>query len=103
MLITAAVILGFSAMVGIKIFGVTAFAVPDITEPCGMTAKELGERFKYDLEPYAQAFICAEEDYGINACFLASIAALESGWGRNRRFLSCVGRIQRKRNGYMGK
>lgn len=84
MLIIAAVILWFSVMAGIKIFGVTAFAVPDITEPCGMTAEELGERLKYDLKPYAQAFIYAEEDYEINACFLASIAALESGWGRNQ-------------------
>ena len=66
--------------------GVQTFAaeLPDITEPCGLTEEELEERLKHDLKQYAGAFLQAEEDYEINACFLASIAALESGWGRNQ-------------------
>ncbi|MGN0627463.1 MAG: glucosaminidase domain-containing protein [Oscillospiraceae bacterium] len=63
--------------------GVRAFACEfDVTAPCGMSTEELEAVLKYDLKPYAEAFLNAEADYDINACFLASIAALESGWGR---------------------
>ena len=66
--------------------GLKAFAaeIPGIEEPCGMSAEELEKVLKGELKNYAQEFIWAEEDYGINACFLASIAALESGWGEHR-------------------
>ena len=56
--------------------------VPGIEEPCGYTAEELEEVLKGELKQYAQAFIHAEEDYGINACFLAAVASLESGNGK---------------------
>lgn len=59
-----------------------AAEVPDITEPCGLTEEELADRLKYNLKPYAKYFLLAEADYEINACFIASVAALESGWGR---------------------
>jgi hypothetical protein len=74
----------FCVSCGVEKFGVEAFAaeVPDIEEPCGLTEEELAERLKYDLKPLAKTFLEAEEDYGINACFLAAISALESGWGR---------------------
>ncbi len=55
----------------------------DISTESGMSKEELGEALKHDLKPYARAFLNAEEDYGINALFLASIAAHESGWGRS--------------------
>lgn len=61
-----------------------AATIPAITEPCGMTAEELDEHLKGDLIGYAASFLQAEEDYGINACFLASVAGLESGWGRSK-------------------
>ena len=63
---------------------VNAFAaeLPDIEEPCGLTAEELEERLKGNLKPYAQAFLHAEEDYEINALFLCAVAAAESAWGR---------------------
>lgn len=85
-LIFAAVVLLSTVYFGLSIFGETAFAaeLPDIEEPCGLSTEELETVLKYDLKPYAQAFLNAEEDYGINACFLASISALESGWGRYR-------------------
>ncbi|MBQ0124973.1 MAG: glucosaminidase domain-containing protein [Clostridiales bacterium] len=57
---------------------------PLITEPCGLTEEELDERLKGELKGYAGAFLQAEEDYEINACFLVSVAALESGWGRSK-------------------
>lgn len=70
---------------GMSIFGVEAFAyeLPSIEEPCGMSTEELETVLKGNLKNYAQEFLWAEEDYGINACFLASIAALESGWGEH--------------------
>ena len=55
----------------------------DVTAPCGLSTEELEAVLKYDLKEYAGEFLQAEEDYGINACFLASIAALESGWGQS--------------------
>ena len=33
------------------------------------------------METYASAFVKAEKTYGVNAIFLASIVAQESGWG----------------------
>lgn len=65
-------------------FEALAADIPAITEPCGMNVEELEAKLKGDLKPYAQAFLYAEEDYDINACFLASVAALESGWGQNQ-------------------
>ena len=69
-----------------SIFGVEAFAyeLPSIEEPCGMSTEELETVLKGELKNYAQAFLHAEADYEINACFLASIAALESGWGEHQ-------------------
>ncbi|MBP9988002.1 MAG: glucosaminidase domain-containing protein [Ruminococcus sp.] len=87
-LITAVLIGGFLFMfvclclnVGAKTF---AAELPSITEPCGLTEEQLDERLKGELKGYAGAFLQAEEDYEINACFLASVAALESGWGRSK-------------------
>ena len=82
----AMVIVWFCVLVGMSIFGTQAFGaeLPSIEEPCGMSTEELEGVLKGELKQYAQEFIWAEEDYGINACFLASIAALESGWGEHR-------------------
>lgn len=80
-----------SLLIGAIIAGIFLFAainayatdLPDITEPCGKTVKELEAVLKGNLKPYAQAFLHAEEDYQINALFLASVAAAESGWGKH--------------------
>ena len=45
-------------------------------------ADELAKGLLYDLVPLAPYFIAAQETYGIDAVFLAAIAAEESGWGR---------------------
>jgi beta-N-acetylglucosaminidase len=50
--------------------------------PSDVSTEELAAALKYDLVPLAPYFLEAEELYGVNACYLASIAALESGWGR---------------------
>ncbi|MBR5202678.1 MAG: glucosaminidase domain-containing protein [Clostridia bacterium] len=55
-----------------------------IEEPCGLSMEELEAVLKGELKNYAQEFLWAEEDYQINALFLASIAAAESGWGEHQ-------------------
>ena len=51
--------------------------------PSGLSATELERGLLYDLKQYAPCFIEAEQDTGINAVFLASVAALESGWAKS--------------------
>lgn len=53
-----------------------------IDEPCGMSEEELEGALKHELKQYAGNFLSAEEEHGVNAAFLAAIAAQESGWGR---------------------
>ena len=36
-----------------------------------------------DLTPLEDAFLEAESTYGVDASFLAAVAALESGWGKS--------------------
>ncbi len=60
-----------------------AFEKFDLTTPCGLSAEELAKGLRKELPQYAEAFIEAEEKYGVNAVFLAAVAALESGWGRH--------------------
>lgn len=55
--------------------------LPPLLTPCGMTAQELSERMQSPLNELAQDFLDAEAETSVNAVFLASIAALESGWG----------------------
>lgn len=54
----------------------------ELTKPCGLTEEELASRLLYELPQYAGDFLAAEEKHGVNACFLAAIASLESGHGR---------------------
>jgi hypothetical protein len=78
------VILFFAVSLSIAKEDAFAAELPSITEPCGMSTEELESVLKGNLKRYAQEFLNAEEDYHINACFLASIAALESGWGEHQ-------------------
>lgn len=66
-----------------------AFEISSITSPCGLTAEEIDERLKGGLKGYGETFLQAERmtDDGekcVNALFLASVAALESGWGKSK-------------------
>ena len=54
----------------------------DLTQPSNLTPDQLREVLKYNLKDYAETFIQAEEITGVNAVFLATLAAWESGWGR---------------------
>ena len=55
----------------------------DVTAPCGYSEEALAAGLKKNLVPLAADFLAAEEKYGVNAVFLAGVAALESGWGRH--------------------
>ena len=48
--------------------------------PSGLGAQDLEAGLVGDLKPYAWCFVEAERETGVNAVFLASVAALESGW-----------------------
>ena len=82
----AMAIVWLCVLAGMSIFGTEAFAaeLPSITEPCGLSTEELEAVLKGELKQYAEAFLQAEADYDINAVFLASIAAAESGWGEKQ-------------------
>ena len=54
----------------------------DLRTPCGVTEEELEMVLKHELKGMAKYYLQAEEKYGVNAVFLASVSALESGWGR---------------------
>ena len=54
----------------------------DLRTPCGVTEHELESVLKHELKGMAKYYLAAEEKYGVNAVFLASVSALESGWGR---------------------
>lgn len=55
----------------------------DLRTPCGFTEEQLEKALRHKLKGYAWAYLKAEKEYGINAVFLASVSALESGWGRH--------------------
>lgn len=48
-----------------------------------LKSEELRRGLSYELKEYAEHFVEAERKYGVNAVFLASVAAEESGWGRS--------------------
>lgn len=48
--------------------------------PCGMSQVELSGRLR-EMSDLAPDFLDAEKETGLNAVLLASICALESGWG----------------------
>lgn len=54
----------------------------DLRTPSGLTAEELETALRYKLKGMAEYYLAAEEKYNVNAVFLASVSALESGWGR---------------------
>lgn len=58
----------------------------DIMQPCGYTVEELryalSDEYRCQMLPYVDAFLEAEETYGINAFYLMCKFGLESGWGK---------------------
>lgn len=58
------------------------YSSENVLTPSYVTVEELYSGLLYGLKDYAGYFVDAEQKYGINAIFLASVAALESGWCR---------------------
>lgn len=80
--LTLAVALIMAVTIALGTVVAQATELSELTQPCGLTEEELASRLLYELPQYAGDFLAAEEKYGVNACFLAAIASLESGHGR---------------------
>lgn len=55
----------------------------DFAEKSGVTEQQLSNALYYELADYADLFLECENEYGVNAILLASLAALESGWAQS--------------------
>lgn len=75
--------------IGLIIAFIAALANPspevELLTPCGYSAPQLEAALLCDLKQLADEFIEAEQETGVNAIFLASVAALESGWGKSHK------------------
>lgn len=63
-----------------KLLAITAM-IANLLLPSNVDAVTLEQALNSNLKQYAEVFVQAEEETGVNAIFLASVAALESGWG----------------------
>lgn len=62
------------------------FDASDVTKLSGLTVDDVRAILKGTaLEDLSQDFIDAEQEYHVNAFFIISICAVESGWGTSRR------------------
>lgn len=61
---------------------------------CVAVAVTPGLTLRGELAPLEDAFLAAESTYGVDARFLAAVAALESGWGKSE--------LARKKNNLFG-
>ena len=55
----------------------------DLNTISGFSTEELAAGLKGELANLAEDFVLAEQEYGVNAVFLAALAAHESGWGKH--------------------
>lgn len=75
----------------------------NITEPSGVTAEQLNSALvETGLANLGQAYLNAEQNYGVNALVLASIHVHESGWGNSSlaRNNNNLGGIKNGRGGW---
>ncbi len=56
----------------------------ELCTACGWTEEQLAHALQGNLSQYAAVFLDAERTYHVNAVFLASVAAHESGWGKSK-------------------
>ena len=54
-----------------------------VLHSCSVTADELQAALRDGLKPYAADFVAAGQAHNVCPVFLASICALESGWGKS--------------------
>lgn len=78
-------LIAFFILITLALFPAEVFAAEelDLTTPSGLSSEELAAGLRGELVNLAGEFIAAEQKYGVNAVFLASVAALESGWGKS--------------------
>ncbi|MBQ4100979.1 MAG: glucosaminidase domain-containing protein [Oscillospiraceae bacterium] len=81
LLLAVVMILVFSFSIDVSASQSTYFNTQNLTKPSGLTSAQLEKGLLKSLKPLASEFIKAERKYGVNAIFLASVSALESGWG----------------------
>jgi beta-N-acetylglucosaminidase len=61
----------------------------DVTEPSNITESKLQELLQEtNMLDITDSLIYAEKEYGVNTIFLASLVALESGWGTSDRAIN---------------
>ena len=58
------------------------YSTSDLLLKSELTESQLNENLKGDFQGKAHLFLTAEEETGVNAVLIASLAALESGWGK---------------------
>lgn len=54
-----------------------------VLSPSNLTVEQLEKGLLYDLKDYAEVFIKAEKETGVNAVFLSAVSAFESGWAKS--------------------
>lgn len=68
------------------VFAQTVFAINgyyDFKSKSNVSAEALSNALFYNLKDLAPVFVECEQQYGVNAIVLASLAAFESDWGRS--------------------
>lgn len=63
-----------------------SFNSNDVSQPSGVTVYHMKKALLGTaMHSFAEAFVQAEQEYGVNAFFLAGVVALESGWAKSER------------------
>lgn len=63
-----------------------SFNPHDLTKPSNVSIKQLKKAFKgTEMAGLEQGFVDSERKFGVNAIFLASLVATESGWNNSKR------------------
>lgn len=63
-----------------------SFNPTNVSQPSGVTVYHMKKALNgTEMHSFAEAFVQAEKDYGVNAFFLAGVVALESGWATSNR------------------
>jgi beta-N-acetylglucosaminidase len=61
----------------------------DVSNPSNISSKKLNELLSdTGLKGLGDSFVEAEKEYGVNAIFLTSLVAQESGWGTSNRAIN---------------
>lgn len=73
-----------AGLLTVALIGNTSVGAIDFKSESNVTSQALENSLYYNLKDLSDTFIECEEKYGVNAIALASIAAVESGWGNSK-------------------